>query len=509
MTSTAIVQQIRVDGAANRRQLIADFLKDASTWRPAGFEVSRRRRRAHYSGEATYYIEKRLEQFFPNTWKNIPVYPYRFAYLSAATVASFYDEQPVRTLVDGVTGEVLEPEHAMSEAFRELIEQSRAAVKLPEADRRAVWMGDSVVAVRARPMRNTVSGEIEQVVRLELHEADAAWVLPDARSPTDLQMARGFCLRVRVTDEDGRATTGYELWTREEGGPWLHSIERLDGDPLTEVEPYGGQLLPFIMLHAEDPDGLPYVERGDDDVTVVEMLNVDMADEAYIAHMQGHTEKVYRGTRKTSTEMVGGPGAILQIDPAEQLDALDYNPKLEALRTAALQRQKTWALTNRINLDAFSIDAQVPESGVARTVKNEPQDKMRRERDALLVEMEEGALWPVAADVWNTFVDPARAITGVRFQVQGRRRPAYEDPEAKQRRLEADLRVGVISVARYAVEMGHFAAIEDAVAAGLPDTLKAAAPAPAPIAGPAPSRFAMRLAEARGDEPAPGGEDEL
>lgn len=498
-TTDAAIRLISKGSASAHKKVLDDMLDDASPWRPLGFEGSQKRRRDHLIGKGAVHVRTKLEKLYPRTHEKIEVLPFNFAKLSAATAASFYDEEPHRALVDAETGEELEDDDEKTEAFHEAIEQSRARVVLPKADLRAEWMGDAVIAVRVREQLDPVTGGLIPRGRLELHWGDHAWVLPDKGAPTDLQRSNGFVLKVKTTDANGRACDAFEVWTRAAGEGWKTSTLGTGGEVIVPEEDYKGKLLPFLMLHAEDLDALPFVERGDDEVDMVEMLVVGLSDEAHIGRMQGHTDRVYKGSRRKENEVQGGPDRTIQIDTGEDLTALSYSPALTELRTGNIGQMKTWALTKQHPLHSYTIEGQAPESGVAREVAERPLERMRRARDTLLVEKEEQELWPIVAEVWTIFVDPTRALTGVRFKVTPRRPKPYEDPEAKQRRLREDLDLGVISLARYAVEMGHYESIDDAVEAGIPDELKAAKQEQQALPGAPPlSRFAQRM---QGREP--------
>lgn len=499
-TTAAAITMIRRDSKDEHKRTLQELLADAGTWRPLGFASSQARRRDHLVGNGSQHVKAKLKKLYPQTWERIEPLPYNFARHSARTGASFYDEPPTRVLIDPLTSTVVPGDDLRSLAFAEAIDQSRARVVLAAADERAEWMGDAVIAVRARESWDAASQSMATRLRCELHWADNAWVLPDAAAPADLQRAGGFVLKIK-TARNGRACDAYEVWTRAEGGPWTVSTQLGDGAVLIPQEEYTGHMLPFVIMHAEATDGLPFVERGDDDVDMIEMLVVGQSDAAHIGRMQGHTDRVYRGTRKKPHELVGGPDATIQIDTGEELTALAYSPALEALDAGNVKQMKTWALTKEHPVHSYTVDGQAPESGFARAIANEARDRMQRRRDALIVEKEESEILPIIAEVWTMFVDADRPLTGLRFKVAPKRSKPHEDLEARQRRLQADLNLGVVSLATYAVEMGHFASLADAIAAGLPDRLGAAVVAAvdgAPVVSPLRARLEAQRA-ARGE----------
>jgi hypothetical protein len=140
------------------------------------------------------------------------------------------------------------------------------------------------------------------------------------------------------------------------------------------------------------------------------------------------------------------------------------------MRSSRDQSLREIATTKGTNPASYSANAQTQESGVARMIANIPHERRLRELRPVFTAFEEQQLLPALIDVHDSF-GPATIGEGVRPRVMLAEPLSYEDTEAKQRRLLVDLDQGVISKARYAVEMGHFATIEDAVAAGLSNDL--------------------------------------
>lgn len=490
MTTEKAISIVADGAAANARsmsQAIKDVIAKAIAWRPASWE-DRKTRRLYYQGNGAPFIAKKLLEMFPES--NVPVLPYDFAKHQAATSATFYDLQPERTLIDLKTKKKLEKDDPRVQAFAELQEQTMSAVVLPELERRAEGDLEHVCAVRVRETLDA-EGNVKKVVRFELHWIENTYVLPDPMAPTDEQRAIAFGLDVRWGEKAEKAV---ELWSRDAtSNKWTSSIETPDGKVMQPAEQQEGKFLPFVIARTEQPDGSPYVERGSADITIIEMNMVDVSDAAHTERMQGHTDRVYRGTRKEANELGGGTERNIVIDPGEELTTLDYNPKINERRESMQWRQKLLAMTTRSSQDSFAVDPQVPESGIARQIKNAPADKKADEHEPLYRVMEEQRLWPIAIETWNLFVEPGRKIEGVRVSVKPRRRQQYEDPEAKQRRAQADLDAGVISLAAYAVEVGRFNSIDDAVEAGLSNELAAAKKPDDPNA-PKLSKFQLRLA---------------
>lgn len=502
--SRAYMELVKQGARANHAQIVQAILDEGARWKPAGYDSNQRRRRDHYQGRGAYWVREKLKSLFPKSYDSIPILSYNWAKMHADIAAAVYDEQPQRQLIDDA-GEVLPDDDARVIAFNDLLADSEIATQLPEAERRMQWTHTVVLSVRWRRAFDEATNGLTGRVCLDLHWPHDVWIVPHPSSPTDIRMA--LAVMVRVSGASGITSNEkdewFELWTRgseeDELGnpvrfdPWMVSLVNRSGDGVfgANAVQYAGTRLPFLLLRLSSPEGCPWVDAGDDDVNLVEMLNVDLSDEAYIAHLQGHTDKVYRGSRFEASQMVGGPDKVIKIDTGEDLNALDYNPKLQELRTANQQRLKLWAMTKRHSQDAYTIDASAPQSGISRQIANEPQEKMRREQVVKLKAFEEQELLPTMVDVFNIFsAEPS--IEGVGYLMTPATPSSYEEPESTQRRALEAKDAGLITEARAAVEAGWYSSVDEAVAAGLSNELAKAAPIGAPQAT-ARTAFGQRL----------------
>lgn len=505
--SAELIGIIKGGAKANQAEIVEAVLTEGKRWKPVGYDENQKRRRDHYQGRGAYWIRQQLKALFPKTWANIPVASYNWAKMHADISAAVYDDPPQRILLDEL-GEPLADDDARVSAFARLLADSQIATQMPEAERRLHWTQTVVLSVRWRKVLDEASRQLKGRVCLDLHWPHDVWVVPHPSSPTDVRMA--LAVMVKISGPSGVAPAEseewFELWTRESEedelgnvvafGPWRVSLVSRGGTSPISVGAevvYQGSRLPFLFLRLTTPEGSPWVDAGEDDVQLVEMLNVDLSDEAYISHLQGHTDKVYKGTRYEAAQMVGGPDRVLKIDVGEELVTLDYNPKLAELRAANQQRLKMWAMVKRHSQDAYTIDASAPQSGVSRQIANEPQAKMRQEQITKLKAFEEHELLPTILDVYNAFSDEP-VIDGVSFKFVAATPTTYEEKEATQRRALEAKDAGLITEARAAVECGWHETIEDAVAAGLSnDARPMSTMAPAGGANGAASRFAARL----------------
>ena len=480
------------DGARrNTASTVQAIIDEAKRWKPASYDATAQRRRDHYEGKGSKWVKAALMSLFPSTGDGIPPIAYNWAKLHADISAAVYDREPDRDLFT-VDGDEIDSEDPRSIDWADVLRKSGIRTQMPECERRASWAGDCVVSVRPRSSLDHVTGKITTVAKVEVHWPSDVWAIPHPSAPTDDALAIAWVFRVAsrsgVNDPDGT----FEIWTRdsvddeENGaplsfGPWRVSISTADGKGtrVGQEYEYKGTITPFAIYHYGIPAGCPWVDRGPDDVALVESLNVDVSDESYITHLQSHTDKVYQGTRAEAAKLIGGPDKIHKIDPGETLTSLDMNPKIIEMGVGNQRRLKLWAMSKRHSQDAYSVDAQSPTSGVARQIANEPQDKARREAEAYAKEFEETRLLPILRDVVDTFTETT--IGPVQHRFSTRAVSQYEDPEAKQRRVLEQRDARLISDARAAVELGIYDSIDDATAAMLSDVIGSAVALP-PVA---------------------------
>jgi hypothetical protein len=525
--SDAIVDFVKAGSTANQASVVNDVLAEAEKWKPVSYDADNRRRRDHYEGRGSKWIRAKLKDYFPKSYEKIPILPFNFAKLHAEVAAAVYDEEPGRELLQD--GEPLDKEDERSKRFAELLRKAQLRTVMADAERVMHWSGSVVIVARWRKYFDTKKKKLLGRVCLDLYWPHEVGVVPHPSAPTDPNLAVAFIIQVAGPSGTSpvQAEQYFELWTREAQedelgqvagfGPWFVSIISRKGDVDaatkrgTPVE-YKGEITPIIIANLSSPRGSPFFDPGLDDVDVVESLNVDTSDAAYIEHLQGHTDRVYKGSRDGGKQ-TGGPDSTTQIDPGEELDTLDYNPKIVELMESQEARRKLWAATKRHSQGAYSVDSAAPASGVARQIENEPQEKMRQEQVAKAKELEELLLLPLLVDVFDTFSGEASiGADGVEFRFTPATRPTYEDPEARQRRVLEAKDAGLISEARAAVECGYYATVEEAVEKGLSDELQAKPPpmpfGASPFGGGPPSPFAARMAAKRPPPADPNANDD-
>lgn len=486
MTTTKMKTIIEAGARRNASATLSQIKQAAATWKPGVQHDARiARMRDHYTGNGGVHIRSMLRRLFPASADQIPVMAYRWAELIAASSAVAYDRPPTRAALtaDGV-------DLGATDLLLSVLSSARAGSILADAERRMQWCGGAIVAVRWRDRYDATAATMMQGVGLDLYWPDEIGLIPHPSSPTDPSMLVGAV--VPVATDRGHGTTAVEVWrreTREEGGrvfsfsPWMVGRYDDDGALVSPEVEYPGRRLPLCLMQAGNPSGCPWVSAGDDEAGIIEALGVDVSDGLYLGLMQAHTDRVYQGTRKAASDFEGGPDRVHKIDTGESMTTLDLNPKLQERADGALLRMKMWAMSRRISQDAVSVDAGPPLSGVSRQIANESQTKMRQEQQAAIKEFEEHVFLPTVADVYSAFAvgRGGADIRSFSFSFSPAAQPTYVDEVDAQRMLQADLDLGVISPARYAVERKLYPTIEAAVEAGVSASIATTLTSPYPL----------------------------
>jgi hypothetical protein len=217
-----------------------------------------------------------------------------------------------------------------------------------------------------------------------------------------------------------------------------------------------------------------FVDEDRDVVAVVDGLNVSRSNESYTLDMQGHTPLVYSGNRIESAEIVVGPDKVSRIGREETLTSISLDPKLEEMRDSRTLQMRELAVTRRNSADAYSVEPSVVQSGVSRAIANAPHRQMLEEQRILWRRIEEESLLPLLAEVSDLFGDGVVGGDGVTYSVEFRAEADYEEPEARDRRLQGAVDSGWISPAAAAVRAGYYASVADAVGAGLSGQVRGA-----------------------------------
>lgn len=444
-----------------------------------------------YRGDQQAIIKAALRKRYPHS-SDMPVSPVNWLAFFARSDAGVYVVDAERYLESRDTSDLADDD-ARSKGFARALDDIGISTLMPELERRALT---GVKAAAVEVCWRKVDDEDEGVPVAHMYWPSDVIVCCHPSAPNDDRAIMVCALRQTPTnavDLDvwwvwSRVPTENADGTVKSWGKWTHVRISTDGKhPSLPVE-YPGKLLPIAIVRLEQADGgfWPMPER--DALVQVDELNVSRSNEQHTVDLQGHGQGVYGGSMLEADEIPMGPDRWIKVGPNETITSVDFNPHLEDMRASRSQSLREVAVSRSNNPDAYATTPTVAVSGVSRAIANLPHDKRVRELRPIFRRFEEQRLLPIIIQVLDLHAPPTYSpkigsdlVPRVVFGVP----PDYEEMDSKQRRLELDLKIGVISAARYAVLMGHYDNERDAVAAGLSPSLAGAAPAvvpePAPV----------------------------
>lgn len=475
----------RLTRAAGKAELEA-ALSACEQHRPAGYRARMVMRRKRYEGKQRGIVEGALRNRFPNTWQRMPVAPLNWMRLVAAQDAGVYAEPPERYLVDA-DGDRDDAEDVEAAAFARLIEHAGLDAFAVEMERAAL----STLTMFVRGQWSKRDADDPGRPTLSLFWPSDVGVVCHPSSPSDFERALLLVAEIAgPTGVQGR-TKWYELWSRTvvddvmgapvSWGPWVRHVVSDQGDALfaggDDSAVWPAERWPWACLQVGQPSGSVFVDAEHDLDDVVDTLNVWRSNEQYALEMQGHTQLVYAGHQAETTELVVGPDAVAKLGPQETLTAIDLNPKLAEMREARKLALRELASTRQNSPDAYATEPGAPLSGVSRRIQNAPHDQKLAELRHTFRRFEEQQLLPMLISLHNAFAPAGEPAINDEPRMMPRRPPDFEDPEAKVRRLQAEVDSGWITPAQAAVDAGRYASVDAAVAAGVSNVLKGSAPA--------------------------------
>lgn len=449
--------------------------------RPGGYRARMTQRRQRYLGKQRALVEGALRARFPQTHQRMPVAPLNFMRLVASQDAGVYAEPPERFIVDEEGGRVAadDPEGM---AFAALLDVAGVDAFMVEAERAALAM--LTLFVRGQWMKRDADDPGR--AGLQLFWPSDVGVICHPSNPTDFERAMLLVAEVAGPTGPQGGVRWFELWSRTvdeddmgaplRWGPWTRHVVSDKGDALfaggDARAVWEADRWPWACLQVGQPSGSVFVDAEHDLDDVVDALNVWRSNEQYTLELQGHTQLVYAGHTSETTELVVGPDAIAKVGPNETLSPVDMNPKLQDMREARKLALRELAATRQNSPDAYATEPGPPLSGVSRAILNQPHDQRLAELRHTFRLFEERQLLPMLQALHNAFAPAdAPAITGTPKMTP--RRPAQlEDPEARVRRLQAEVDAGWITPAQAAVDAGRYASVDAAVTAGVSNALK-------------------------------------
>lgn len=499
------------ESTGNELAVVLDAGKAA---KPYMFDLTVAGLAQRYRGDQVTIIEAKLKERFPHAGK-MPVTPVNWLATFARADAGIYIADAERYL-ENEQGEPLPRDDPREVAFQKALEDIGMLGLMPELERRALTgVKTAIVCIGWRKLGEDDEGRPVA----HMYWPNDAIVLCHPSAPDD-ERAMVVCALKTTPTSAKEGIERYWVWSREavevDGvlkgfKEWKHCTINSDGTHATLPVTYPGKMLPVPFVRLEQADGgfWPIPER--DTIAQVDELNIGRSNEQHTSDLQGHSQGVVFTTKKIE-QLPTGPDRWPVLDPQDRIEAINFNPKLPDMRAGRVQQLREVAISHSANPDTFATTPTAAISGVSRALANLPHDQRTRELRPIWRLAEEQRILRVLLEVIEIYSPKDISFAGLQPRVRFGRVPDLEELDQKQRRLEIDLKLGIISKAQYAVLMGHYDNVPAAVKAGLSDRLEAQATptpstgepqrrpgAPAPPPPPAP---------AADDDDAEGGDDE-
>lgn len=472
---------------------------EARKWQPAGYHDHQVTLQRQYAGHVEEYILDAASKRFPNTYKRMPLTPFNWARVFAENGAAVYDFPPARYLErDGARievdsdeeGDQPDPEDEQrARDFAEMVKEAQLEVVMAEAERRLTLSKTMFLKVYSDSIEAKATKKPPRTKVVPFWPADVL-VIPHPRCPTALSTC--VCLMARVSGDDGvaAASTTWEVWTRsweddEHGelvsfGPWRAELvtetasdkgdRSITSRPLrwkkdeasAPTEEYPLEHLPWVEWHAGIPDGCPYLDTERNLPLLFNTINTSLMSEQFAVDMNGATPMIMSTDATTPSSIPMGPGVLTTVPAGASITPVPLSADFQGIRNAARGLQANLAITHRQPADGYDVDAQsVPESGVARRIKNEPQFKARLEAIARAIEVE-SRLLAVMVEVHDFFRGTSIAGEGITFCMSPQDPPEYEDKSVTQKRAIDARDAGLIDDVEARVLSGYSRTPEEA-----------------------------------------------
>jgi hypothetical protein len=466
--SDALVEQIRNDAGAWTPDQLSDLLTIGRRQRAADYDAVVSGLARRYSGDQQIIVREALRRAYPRTGDKMPVDPINWLRFFARQDSGVYMTPATRALVDATTGEQLAEDDPRAEAFADALEDLALDVIMPEVERRAA------TGVRAAAVLvgwRKVADEQEPVAHIYWPHDVVTIAHPSA---PDEDEAFWFVALRQATEQTASSSPVWWVWSREfvedaQGNvasfsPWSHRRVSEDGKVQTASEAYPG-ILPVAFLRTEPGNG-GWWPAPDRDVSVnVDTLNVSRSNRQHVVNMQAHAQAVYSGTMRETSELVGGPDAVIHVGNGEVLQYLTPSADHAAIQISATRDLQELGVSRGNSPDAYAVEPGAPQSGVSRLIANAPHDQRIAEARPIFRDFEESELLPIVLDVLTHFSPTAPAsFEGCTPVVTLGTAKVYEDDAVKTQRVLDLLNAKIIDEADARVMLGLSSSRDDALA---------------------------------------------
>lgn len=470
VASDALIAQIRQDAGAWEPDQLSDLLSVGRRQRAADYDQIVAGLARRYSGDQQTIVREALRRAYPRTGDKMPVDPVNWLRFFARQDSGVYTQPAVRVLLDGDDGEQLSPNDPRVEAFDDALEDIGMDVLMPELERRAAT-GARAGAVLVGWRKVDAADEGEPVAHLYWPHDVVTITHPSA--PDD-EGALWFVALRQATEQTTSASPVWWVWSREwteadngmvqSWSPWTHRRVSEDGKVQTPSETYAG-ILPVAFLRTEAPSG-GFWPSPDRDVSInVDTLNVARSNRQHVVNMQAHAQAVYSGNQRETSELVGGPDAVIHVGSGEVLQYLTPSADHASIEASASRDLAELGVSRGNSPDAYAVEPGAPQSGVSRLIANAPHDQRVAEMRPIFQRFEEDSLLPIVLDVLALFDPEAPADFGEAYpSVTLGTMKTYEDDAVKTQRVLDLLNAKIIDEADARVMLGLSSSRDDALA---------------------------------------------
>ena len=454
--SDAIVETIRQQAGAWVPDQLRALLDAGRKTRPADYDSVVKGLAVRYGGDQAAIVRDALKKAYPRTYQQLPIDPVNWLRFFSRQDSGVYSAPAERTLVDD-SGEAIDEDDERMLAFRRALEQCAVDVVMPEMERRChAGVRASFAMIGWRKI-----GDAEGKAICQLYWPHDVVTLAHPSAPDDPEAIWLCAIRQASPSE---ASPLWWVWSREfveddlgnlvSFGGWTHRRVSEDGKIATASEAYDGRF-PGAFLRLEPGAGGIWPDPDRDVVANVDRLNVSRSNRQHVVDMQAHATWVYSGLTRETSELVGGPGVVLQIGSGETLQAQTAGADHAAIEASATRDLQELGVSRGNSPDAYAVEPGAPQSGVSRMIANAPHDQRVAESRPIFKAFEEGQLLPIIVDVLRLFDPSAPAEFGdVKPRVTLSTGKTYEADIDKQERVLALKAAGLIDEADARVMLG-------------------------------------------------------
>jgi hypothetical protein len=456
--SDAIVTQIRDQAGAWTPDQLTALLDAGRRQRAADYDRIVKGIAVRYSGDQIGVVRDALKAAYPKTHQSLRPDPVNWLRFFARQDSGVYAE-PAQRYLENESGEPLDVDDVRAHEFAEAARTMGLDVLMPEAERRCA-AGARAVAIVCGWQRVGSEDEGHAVAHLYWGHDVVTIVHPSAPDSPDAVLFVGL----RQASTTGSTSPLWWCWSRpvvedELGaivsfGPWSHRRVSEDGKVATASEVYEGRL-PVAFLRTETASSGLWPDPDRDVSVNVDALNVARSNRQHVIDMQAHATWVYSGTVRETSELVGGPGVVLQIGSGETLQAQTAGADHVAIEASATRDLQELGVSRGNSPDAYAVEPGAAQSGVSRMIANAPHDQRIAEMRPVFVDFEERQLLPIVVDVLQLFDPDAPADFGdVDARCKLSKSKAYEADTEKTDRVLALKAAGIIDDADARVMLG-------------------------------------------------------